>query len=229
MNILVVIPARGGSKGLPGKNIKLLKGKHLINYSVELARSIFEDKDICVTTDSEEIKSVVERTGLKVPFIRPDFLSQDSSGTREVLIHAIDFYENDGRQIDFVLLLQPTSPLRSVQNINEVLALCTSEIDMIVSVKETRANPYYVLFEENNKGYLVNSKKGNFTRRQDCPVVWEYNGSIYLINTKSLKAKPISDFKRIKKYEMSELNSIDIDNYLDWDVAEMILSKKKVT
>jgi len=95
---------------------------------------------------------------------------------------------------------------------------------MIVSVKETESNPYYVLFEENKSGLLEKSKKGIFIRRQDCPKVYEYNGSMYLINTKSLKNTLISNFKKIRKYEMHSKYSIDIDNQLDFDFAEFLIN-----
>ena len=91
---------------------------------------------------------------------------------------------------------------------------------MLVSVMETNVNPYYLLYEEDSKGFLAKSKKGNFTRRQDCPKVWEYNGAIYIINTKSIKNNHIHDFTKVIKYEMDEISSLDIDNKLDWLFAE---------
>jgi len=124
MNPLVVIPARGGSKGVPGKNIKLLNGKPLINYTIEAAQKVFDDAIICVTTDSQEIKQVVENTtGLKVPFLRPDNLATDNAGTYEVLLHAVDFYERQGYVADTLILLQPTSPFRTDKHIEEAIAL----------------------------------------------------------------------------------------------------------
>jgi len=96
---------------------------------------------------------------------------------------------------------------------------------MVVSVKETESNPYYVLFEENESGFLKKSKEGSFTRRQDCPKVWEYNGAIYVINVKSLKKNDISNFSKIKKYIMPLNNSIDIDTELDFLMASLFLKK----
>ena len=162
MKPLVVIPARGGSKGILRKNIKLLGGKPLIQYTIEAAREVFPDELICVTTDDLEIKEVVERLGLKVPFLRPAELATDEAGTYEVLIHAINYYESQGYYPDTIILLQVTSPFRTGKHIKEALELFDDKCEMVVSVKETKANPYYVLQEENNEGWLVKSKEGNF-------------------------------------------------------------------
>src|SRR5574344_397852 len=123
MNILTIIPARGGSKGIPHKNIKPLNGKPLIYYTIDCARAICNDEDICVSTDDAEIISVVEQYGLKVPFVRPAELASDTAGTYEVLLHALDFYEKQGRHYDVVLLLQNTSPFRSSLHVKEALEL----------------------------------------------------------------------------------------------------------
>tara|TARA_B100001287_G_scaffold269951_1_gene268015 strand:- start:83 stop:760 length:678 start_codon:yes stop_codon:yes gene_type:complete len=223
MKPLVLIPARGGSKGIPGKNIKKLGNKPLINYTIEEARKIFDDNEICVSTNEISIKKVAEETGLKIPFLRPNELGRDNSGMYEVLIHAIKYYENQNYFPDTIVLLQPTSPFRKAYQIKEALKEYSKDIDMVVSVKETKSNPYYVLFEENKDGFLEKSKSGNYLTRQSCPKVWEYNGAIYIINVKSLKKMPINKFRRIKKYVMSDIDSIDLDTLLDWKFAEFIL------
>ena len=220
---LVVIPARGGSKGVPGKNIKALNGKPLIYYTIDAAREVVRDADICVSTDDETIISVVEQYGLKVPFTRPLELANDTTGTYEVLLHALRFYESKGVFYKRIVLLQPTSPFRTRSHIKEALKIWSSDLDMIVSVKETKSNPYFVLFEEDTEFFLGPSKKGGFMRRQDCPKVWEYNGAMYIINISSLKSKPLNQFRRIKKFVMDELCSHDIDTLLDWKVAELIM------
>lgn len=222
MKPLVVIPARGGSKGIPHKNIKPLGGKPLIQYTIEAAREIFDDQAICVSTDDIRIKEVVEKTGLKVPFLRPKELSTDSIGTYEVLLHAIDYFESKSRYFDTIVLLQATSPFRTAAHIKEAMALYNKSCEMVISVKETKANPYYVLHEENNEGWLIKSKSGNFFRRQDCPKVYEVNGAIYIANLSLLKQKPMREFTKIRKYVMDEMNSHDIDTPLDWIVAENI-------
>lgn len=224
--MIVVIPARGGSKGVPGKNIKKLGGKPLIQYTIDAAREIFEDKDIIVSTDSEIIKTTVESLGIEVPFIRPLKLATDESGTQDVLLHALRFVEGKGLFPKTLILLQPTSPFRNANHIKEALKLYNNELDMVVSVKETSSNPYYVLKEENSQGFLKNSKKGKFTRRQDCPKVWKLNGAVYIINVQSLKSKQISEFTRVKKYVMDETSSHDIDTLMDWKIAEFYLNNQ---
>ena len=225
MRILAIIPARGGSKGIPGKNIKELCGKPLIAYTIDIARQVLADKDICVSTDNKRIIDVVENYGLRVPFIRPPELATDQAGTHEVLIHALNHYESQDCNYDTILLLQPTSPFRLKQHIEEAILLYDSECDMVVSVKETSSNPYYNLFEEEN-GYLNISKgNGGYIRRQDAPKVWEYNGSIYVINVKSLKLKKMNNFSKTVKYPMDHIYSIDIDNQIDWIIAESIIKE----
>jgi CMP-N,N'-diacetyllegionaminic acid synthase len=229
--MLVVIPARGGSKGVPGKNIKKLGGKPLIQYTIEAAKEIFLDNQIVVSTDSSEIKRTVEKIGLKVPFLRPESLATDTSGTYEVLLHALKYAENIGFNPSTLILLQPTSPFRKAAHIKEALELFNSlkpEVDMLVSVKETKANPYYLLKEENNKGYLETSKKANFTRRQDCPKVWELNGAIYVINVASLKKEPMHKFEKVVKYIMDERSSQDIDDLMDFKWCEFLLKENKL-
>ena len=222
---LVVIPARAGSKGVPGKNIKALGGKPLIEYTINAAREIFDDNQIIVSTDSPQIIEIVEGMGLDVPFIRPKYLATDIANTQDVLLHALEFAEGRGQKINAIVLLQPTSPFRTGDHIREALKLYKDSLNMVVSVKETESNPYYVLKEENSNGYLIPSKKGNFTRRQDCPKVWELNGAIYVINKESLKNARMQDFVKIVKYEMDKYSSHDIDNMLDWYIAETILKK----
>lgn len=227
MNILVVIPARGGSKGIPHKNIKPLGGKPLIYYTIDTARMVVPDKDICVSTDDDEIIQVVEDYGLKVPFVRPAELATDTAGTYEVLLHALTFYEQQGRHYDVVLLLQNTSPFRRGEHVKEALKLYTSELDMVVSVKECLANPYYCVFEENQDGYLHICKgDGMIFRRQDAPKVYEYNGAIYIINADKLKTTHMHKMKKRVKYVMDEIHSIDLDNMIDWKFAEMMIKEK---
>jgi len=223
MKPLVIIPVRGGSKGISNKNIKKLNGKPLIQYTLEAAMQVFDVENICISTDSFEIKELVERNGVQVPFMRPKELATDTASTYDVLLHALDFYESKGFYPDFVVLLQATSPFRTSIHIKEALELYDENIDMLVSVKETKSNPYYVLFEEDKTGWLTKSKPGNFIRRQDCPKVWEYNGAIYIINPSSLKEKSLSEFRKVKKYEMDEASSLDLDTTIDWLLAESLM------
>ncbi len=228
MKTLVIIPARGGSKGIPRKNIKPLNGKPLIYYTIDCARAICADEDICVSTDDSEIISVVEKYGLKVPFARPAELASDTAGTYEVLLHAIDFYEKQGRHYDAVVLLQNTSPFRKAEQVKEALSLYDDRVDMVVSVKECAANPYYCVFEEDDKGYLhVCKGDGNIFRRQDAPKVYEYNGAIYIMNAKTLKTTHMHKMQKRVKYVMDDFSSFDLDTMWDWQMAESIVLQNK--
>lgn len=226
MKSLIIIPARGGSKGIPHKNIKTLNGKPLIEYTIDVARQIVSDSFICVSTDDDDIISVVEDYGLRVPFVRPDYLATDSAGTYEVLLHALSFYEEQGYIFDNIILLQVTSPFRTAEHVKEALSLYTADIDMVVSVNEAKANPYYSCFEEDTLGYLQTSKgDGMITRRQDAPQVWEYNGAIYIINPTALKKAPLCAFKKRIKYVMDDIHSVDLDTMFDWTLAELIIKE----
>ncbi|HEY0655313.1 MAG TPA: acylneuraminate cytidylyltransferase family protein [Chryseosolibacter sp.] len=225
MKPLYLITARGGSKGLPGKNIKPLNGKPLLNYTIDFARKFTSDDNIVLSTDAQEILDVAQAHGLKVPFIRPESLASDTAGSREVILHALTYFKERGIVYDSVVLLQPTSPFRSGAHLQKMLEMFSFDIDMVVSVKESHFNPYFSLFEENPEGYLALSKKGNFTRRQDCPKVYAYNGSLYVINAASLQQTPFAAFSKVKKFVMDEIHSVDIDTKFDWLVAEVILEK----
>ena len=226
MECLVIIPARGGSKGIPHKNIKPLNGKPLIRYTIDVARGVAKDEDICVSTDDPEIIKCVEDYGLKVPFVRPAELATDTAGTYEVLLHALDFYEKQGRHYDVVLLLQNTSPFRNVEHVKEALKLYRSDIDMVVSVNQTKTNPYYNCFEEDAEGFLKKTLDSTgFVRRQDAPVTYEYNGAIYVINEAQMKKMSLSKFTRRVKYVMDDIHSVDLDNMIDWKFAEFVLKE----
>ncbi len=224
MKALYLIPARGGSKGIPHKNIRLLNGKPLIQYSIEVARELADDADICLSTDDQQIKDVAESLGLKVPFLRPDYLASDTAGTSDVIVHALDFYAQQGKEYDVVVLLQPTSPLRTVQNVKDCLELYSNEFDMVTTVKESSISA--VLCKENAQGYLEQVIGGNNVRRQDAEKLYEYNGAVYVINAEAVKDKGLGGFRKIKKCVMSEEQSIDIDTMLDWLLIETILKRK---
>lgn len=227
MNPLIIIPARGGSKGIPHKNIKLLNGKPLIQYTIDVARQIVSDEDICVSTDDQKIIKVVEDYGLKVPFIRPAELASDTAGTYEVLLHAIDYYEAQGKQYDCVLLLQNTSPFRTAEHVRQAMALYKPEIDMVVSVNEIASNPYYNCFEVGDDGYLKKTLDVSMiTRRQDAPKTYEYNGAIYIFNLQRLKETHYGNFTKRVMYEMDRLHSVDLDTMMDWKYAEFIIKEK---
>lgn len=169
----------------------------------------------------EEIKAVAEKLGLKVPFLRPEKLASDTATTSDVIVHALKFYENLGRHYEIVVLLQPTSPLRTVQNVKDCLALYTSELDMVTTVKESSVSA--VLCKENLNGFLEQVIGGNNVRRQDAEKLYEYNGAVYVINAEAVKEKGLDGFTKIKKCVMAEENSVDIDTMLDWQLVENIM------
>ncbi len=226
---LWLIPARGSSKGIPHKNIRLFCGKPLVCRAAEQALECSCPGDeILVSTDSTEIKEAAESCGIKIPFLRPASLATDSASSYSVIMHALEAYESQGIVFSRVVLLQPTSPLRNVGDINNALDLWTPGIDMVVSVCEARTNPYYNGFETGDEGFLHVSKgDGHITRRQDAPKVWEYNGAVYVMTVESLKKGPMSLFKKILPSPMPAERSVDLDTPLDWVIAETICSQKQ--
>lgn len=221
---LFVIPARGGSKGLPGKNIKELCGKPLINYSIDIARVFVDDEHICVSTDSETIQQVVENYGLNVPFIRPDYLATDTATTSDVLVHAVNFFKEQNREYKKLVLLQPTSPLRSVDDVAGAIELYREDIDMVVSVMRSHAPA--VLCDEDEDGYIQLIYNKNATRRQQLREMYEFNGAVYVMNIQSLLEKGIAGFTKKVKYVMSKEHSVDIDDIYDFYQVEAILKNR---
>jgi len=228
MRILYLIPARAGSKGLPGKNTKLLGNKPLVAYSIEFALQNMNDGDVlCVTSNDDEVLAIADKMGVQVPFKRPEELATDTASSYDVIMHALGFYEKAGHNFDAILLLQPTSPFRNRDDFNELIGVYDGQTDMVVSVKQSKENPYFTLFEEDARGFLQKSKEGNFERRQDCPPVYAFNGSMYLINTESVKLSFLNEFKKVKKIIMPEERSVDIDTFADWNLAEFYLNNNK--
>jgi len=225
--VLFVIPARGGSKRLPKKNIKLLAGKPLICYSIDVARQLTDDSSICISTDSDDIISVVGDYGYKVPFRRPDELASDTATTNEVLVHAINYYKELEKEYKYIVLLQVTSPLRRKEDILNALSLIDDRCDMVVSVCKSHAAS--VICHENEDGFLTPTLKKNYGRCQDFKgEYYEFNGSIYAMKVKALLEKGMSTFNR-KKYVMPEILSTDIDTEEDFIETEAKLQYLKQT
>jgi N-acylneuraminate cytidylyltransferase len=226
---LYIIPARGGSKGIPHKNIKLLGGKPLIAYSIDVAKSLTDDlRRVVLSTDDAQIADVARQCGLPVDYMRPAEFATDTSGSREVMIDVMDWADKQGIDYDCIVLLQPTSPLRTVDDVTAALSLYNENVDMVVSVAEARSNPYYNCFETDPQtGFLHVSKgEGLFTRRQDAPSAWEYTGAVYVINPVSLRCQPLGAFKRRLPSPMPSERSIDLDSLTDWLVAETLLANE---
>ena len=224
VSTLWLIPARGGSKGIPDKNLKPFCGKSLVGRAVKQALECADNKDtVFVSTDSKKIKMEAESNGCKVPFMRPAELASDTASSYSVIIHAINEFKKSGTNFEKVVLLQPTSPFRIIEDIKGALLLWRPDYDMVVSVNQSKANPYFNLFEKDSEGFLKISKgNGDFTRRQEVPPVWEYNGAVYVMTVKSLLKGPMSEFRKIVPYEMPASRGIDLDTPQDWEIAEMI-------
>lgn len=226
MTPLFIIPARGGSKGIPGKNIRPLGGKPLIEYSIDVARQLATSpRHIIVSTDDEAIAAVARRAGVDVPWLRPASLATDTSGSREVILHAMDKADEAGIRYDCVVLLQPTSPLRTAADVKACLDLYSDAVDMVVTVKPAACNPYYDCFETDPAtGYLHVSKgDGLITRRQDAPPAWQYNGAVYVINPASIRRYQLGAMPRRVASPMPADRSVDLDSLLDWQIAESLI------
>ena len=229
MTPLYIIPARGGSKGIPRKNIKPLGGRPLIAYTVDaaLAAQKTTGGTILLSTDDAEIAATVEAMGVHVPYMRPAELATDTAGSREMMLHAMDWAEAQGIEFDCVVLLQPTSPFRTADDILACIEALGENDDMAVTVTEAHDNPYYTIFETSAVGTLHISKgDGHFSRRQDAPKAWVYNGAVYAIRPASLRRMALGEFPRRIPSVMPQERSVDIDNELDWIVAETIMVRR---
>lgn len=221
---LFIITARGGSKGLPGKNIMDLCGKPLIAYSIDVARAFTDDENICVSTDSREIKHVVEEYGLKVPFLRPDYLATDTATSSDVLVHAVNFFREQGREYKKICLLQPTSPLRAMEDVEGAMALYRDDIDMVVSVMKSHAPA--VLCNDDEAGFVQLVYNTKAVNRQHLTDMYEFNGAVYVINIQSLLGKGMGEFTKRVKFVMSKEHSVDIDDIYDFYLVESILRNR---
>jgi len=226
-SLLGIITARGGSKGLSGKNLRLLAGKPLISWTLEAARAAECLDEIMVTTDSEDIGQVARDFGASVPFMRPAELSTDDAPSNDVVYHALKYYEDQvERSFDYFVLLQPTSPLRTATDIDGAAAyLIEKQARAVVSVSVIEHNSALinVLPEDASlKGFIKPELKN--TRRQDMPVQYRVNGAIYIGETQLfLQDRDFIPEGSSFAYEMEQRRSIDIDSQLDFDIAEYLL------
>jgi len=225
--VVCVIPARGGSKGLPGKNIKMFCGKPLIAHTIEQARQSKYIDRVIVSTEAEEIAQISVKYGAEVPFIRPMELAGDSSSTVDVLLHAINWLENvDRYTFDILVLLHVTTPLRSIEDIDKSVTLLVEEqADNVFSVTEAHRNPYFNMVEEGSDGFVMLVKEGCFSTRQVAPKVYDMNASIYVWWKNVLKEGKKIFLKKTKAYVMPKERSIDIDDDLDFRIAEFLRTK----
>lgn len=231
MKILGLIPARGGSKGVPKKNIRMLGEKPLIAYTIESAKNSALLAEIIVSTDNLDIFWAAEKYGAKPPFLRPEKLALDTSTSLEVVRHAIDFYENLGIFFDAVCLLQPTHPFREKGFIdNAIEKFIASGADSIVSVLPVphEYNPHWVF--EPDDGEFLKIATGEDTiipRRQDLPKAYHRDGSVYLTKTAVVKNGSLYG-KSMVFIESNPVLFANIDTMHDWEHAENLLQKPEV-
>ena len=228
--ILGLITARGGSKGIPWKNIVDLGGKPLITWTIEASlKSDLIDRTI-VTTDSGEIAEISKKYGADVPFLRPPELALDESSSYDAIFHALDWLkENEKIEYDIICLLQPTSPFRDCSHINEAIEKFMKDDNALssISICEAVINPYKMV-TVNENGYIhklegINTK---IDRRQDLPRVYQFNGAIYLMRISDLITKGHFITDKTIYYQMDRESSIDIDEPLDLEYARYLLERK---
>lgn len=228
MEILALIPARSGSRGIPGKNTALLGGKPLIAYSIEAALACCEigPQNTYCTTDSQQIADIAGQCGANI-LMRPAKLATDTASTTEVIAHAIGHLHSAmNKTFDTLLLLQPTSPLRNQNHIAEALRLFRENpCDSVVSVTEARQSPY-LMKTVNDKGYLDDFIRNEYTRRQDMPKTMILNGAIYITSIDFFLKNMTFFAGRTLPYLMNEPESIDIDEPIDLEIARFLLEKR---
>jgi CMP-N,N'-diacetyllegionaminic acid synthase len=229
-NILAVIPARGGSKGLPGKNIRPLLGKPLIAWSIEQALGSKYVNEVFVSTDSEEIAQVARTYNAKVPFLRPVQLATDEAKTSDVLLHFIDEMEKQGNTFTHILLLEPTSPLRETEDIDkafEMLLECDEATSIVGISKVESQHPYFTVSLTKDK-LLRSGNNFQILRRQDIEDLYFYEGSVYISTIE--KYKELNNFyhNNTLGYIMPKWKSFEIDDMVDFVIIEALLNNKEI-
>lgn len=220
--ILGIIPARSGSKGIKDKNIKPLLGEPLIKYTIDAALNSNMIDDLIVSTDSKKYANISKELGAKVPFLREDYLASDEAKTSDVII---DILEKINEDYDYFILLQPTSPLRNENHIKEAIKLgVDSECDSVVSVCEVDHSPMIMNTLDEDLSLFNFIKSSN--RRQDNEKFYRINGAIYISKVNHYKKTKDFYLENSKAYIMDRRDSIDIDDILDFQIAEAIMKSK---
>jgi CMP-N,N'-diacetyllegionaminic acid synthase len=230
MNKLCTICARGGSKGVPNKNSKILVGKPLIAYSIEQAKQTNAFEHIVVSTDSDEIGEIAKKYGAEVFFKRPSELASDTAAKLPVIKHAFttseEYYKT---KFDILVDLDATSPLRSVEDILNCIELIEEgKHSIVLTAMPARRNPYFNLVEQDKDGRIHLSKKldSSIVRRQDAPQCFDMNASIYVWTREALLTRDGFFYEDTGLYVMPEERSIDIDSSLDFEFVEFLLEKR---
>ncbi|OIQ22715.1 acylneuraminate cytidylyltransferase family protein [Lacinutrix sp. MedPE-SW] len=230
MKILGIIPARGGSKGIPGKNIKMLAGKPLLQYTWEVASKSTLLSKVILSTEDDAIINVAKSLGINIPFKRPSNLSKDKSPTLGVIQHALEFYKTKGETFDAICLLQVTSPFRTVAFLEKAIeTFVEAKTDSLISVLEVphEFNPHWTFkANKNNELNIATGEKTIISRRQDLPKAYHRDGSIYLTKTDTI-IKDNSLFGNSISYVLSSKEThVNIDTLEDWEKAEAICKTK---
>ncbi len=227
--ILTIIPARGGSKGLPGKNIKPLYGKPLIGWSIEQAQASKYIDEIFVSTDSQEIADVASSFGVQIPFLRPAQLATDTSPSSEFVLHTINYFRDQGKEFDYVLLLEPTSPLRDIEDIDNAIDILSnhSEAKSIVGVcKVENTHPIFIA-KISKKGFLKPyTNQMSSLRRQDIDDVYFFEGSLYLSDIDTYVRKRTFYHELTLPYIVPKYKSFEVDDLLDFQIIERLIELK---
>lgn len=227
--ILAIIPARGGSKGLPGKNIRPLMGKPLIAWSIEHAQKSKYIDEIFISTDSREIADVAEKYGAPCPELRPEYLASDKSPSSEFIVYTLNKYINEGKSFDYFILLEPTSPLRDVEDVDRSIEMIVDnpENDSIVGVAMSGTiHPSYMV-TVNNEGRLQPYAPGERAhRRQDLPKVYFFEGSVYVSKVSAFLEKRSFYHDKTLPYIVPEWKSHEVDDIVDFNIIETIMKMK---
>ncbi|MCG4662745.1 acylneuraminate cytidylyltransferase family protein [[Clostridium] innocuum] len=226
--MIAIIPARGGSKGLPGKNIKKLAGKPLIAYTIEAALHATSIDQVIVSTDSEEIANIAVSYGATVPFMRPNFLATDEASAVDVYLYTVErLKEEADMTVDEFMVLLPTSPLRTEEDIDMACEIFNKKNGItLVSVSEVHS-PIEWFLKKDNDGFLKNAGLGDsktMLNRQKYESYYEPNGAIYILNYEHLKANRSYYAEKTIPYVLDSFKAIDIDTLSDFKLAEAILS-----
>ena len=230
MKMLGIISARANPKGIPGKNFKLLNGKPLIGYTIEEGIKSKINR-LIVSTDSSEIAKISKDFGAEVPFFRPSGLSQDDSVIEDSILHVLKkLKEGEGYQPDIIVLLQPTSPLRTARHINDCIDLLKEKkVDSIVSVSKPLEHPAEMVYwNQSGKMFFLSDiffQEKKF-QRQQYPTFLFINGAVYVFQYQSLMEKKSRFGDKTLPYEMRQMDSIDIDSMDDFKIAEALLQAR---
>ena len=233
MKALGIIPARGGSRGVPRKNIRLLYGKPLIQYTAEAALASRRLSRVILSTEDEEIAEVGRGCGLEVPFLRPAELARDETPTLPVVQHAVRWIEDEGDRYDLICVLQPTNPMRQTADIDACLVMFEdNDLDSVISVLTVphEYNPHWVyLRDEAGLLRLSTGETDPLPRRQALPAAFHREGSVYVTRRDVLMKENSLYGKRLQGHLMSANQCINIDTEKDWQRAEKMLNTRHVS